>query len=272
MEWLNLHASVLDSPEVVGAEPTDRATWLFLLRYCAGQENGGVIAGCASWGDRKWQQLVRVTLVEVKRDSMLWRMVGQDLEVNFYPVDKQKEIEAKREAGRSTVAKRWDKQSCSANSSAISSATRSADTEGKGREGKGKEVGQKPIRAAVAAPTCDSEWLANLSSNPAYTGINVSAEFGRMQAWCAVNKKQATRRRFVNWLNRCERPMSAYTPHKPFKIDLPEPRGWQTWLAKQYPGNLVTQEGRPWASLDKVIQAEARNALGNFEQGIQKVS
>jgi len=43
--------------------------------------------------------------------------------------------------------------------------------------------------------------------------------------------------------------------------DLPEPQGWRVWLAKQYPGNLVTQEDRPWSSVDKAIQAEARKAL-----------
>lgn len=44
--------------------------------------------------------------------------------------------------------------------------------------------------------------------------------------------------------------------------DLPEPQGWRTWLAKQYPGNLVTVENRPWSAVDKAIQAEARKALG----------
>lgn len=149
MEWLNLHSSVLDSPEVVGAEPTDRATWLFLLRYCIGQENGGVILDCQSWGDRKWQQLVRITLPEVKRVSTLWRMNGQDLEVNFYPIEKQKEIEAKREAGRSTVAKRWGKRNCSADSSAICSAH--TEGEGKGREGEQQSLNE--VSANVSKPT-----------------------------------------------------------------------------------------------------------------------
>ena len=41
MDWLNLHISVLDSPQVLRCDPVRRATWLFLLRYCISQENGG---------------------------------------------------------------------------------------------------------------------------------------------------------------------------------------------------------------------------------------
>ncbi len=161
MEWLNLHTSTLDSPEVIGAEPVDRATWLFLLRYCIAQENGGRIANCADWGDRKWQQLVRVTLAEVKKPSELWRFEGNDIAVNFYPVQRQREIEAKRKAGRDTVAKRWESRSAqatapadsSATSSADSSSKRSADTEGEGEgerkdKGKGKEM--RPDAPALA--------------------------------------------------------------------------------------------------------------------------
>ena len=163
MDWLNIHTSTLDSAEVIGAEPIERATWLFLLRYCTGQENGGVIKDCSDWGDRKWQQIVRVTQKEVKTPSALWSWAGADLHVNFYPIDKQREVESKRKAGRLTVEKRWGKQDMlpigsalssadssatssaitlakdgadsSACSSAISSASCSADTEGKGREG-----------------------------------------------------------------------------------------------------------------------------------------
>lgn len=147
MEWLNLHISTLDSHEVVGAEPVDRATWLFLLRYCIGQENRGVMTGCRNWGDGKWQQIVRVKLREVNRTTDLWRWEADDLHVNFYPDKKQAEVERKRQAGRDTAAKRWDKQPSSADSSATNSASGSADAEGKGREKEGK--GSEPVGAVV---------------------------------------------------------------------------------------------------------------------------
>lgn len=66
----------------------------------------------------------------------------------------------------------------------------------------------KTVRAEVSAPT-DEQWLTGLSLDPTYAGIDVKREFGKMSAWCATNKKQASRRRFVNWLNRVERPMGA---------------------------------------------------------------
>ena len=100
MDWLNLHTSILDSPQVLGAEPLDRATWLMLLRYCIGQENGGTISGCAAWKDRKWQQLARVTQAEVKRVSELWTWQGDDHFVWGYPLELELELRRLREIGR----------------------------------------------------------------------------------------------------------------------------------------------------------------------------
>lgn len=97
---------------------------------------------CADWGDRKWQQLVRVTKREVVEKCDLWKWDGENLSVNFYPAKLQQEIEAKRKAGRDTVAKRWGKlgSSCvsSGDSSMDRSANHSADTKGE-REGKERE-------------------------------------------------------------------------------------------------------------------------------------
>ncbi len=56
--------------------------------------------------------------------------------------------------------------------------------------------------AAVAAPASDFDWLYSLKANPAYVGINIDAEHGKMIAWCEVHRKQPTWRRLVNWLNR----------------------------------------------------------------------
>ena len=100
MEWLNIHASFLDSPHFVGSEPLDRATWLCLLRYCCGQENGGLITQAKAWGDRKWQQLVRVTKAEVERPSDLWKWDGDDLAITGYPNDMESYLRSKRAAGR----------------------------------------------------------------------------------------------------------------------------------------------------------------------------
>lgn len=100
MNWLNIETATLDSEKFIGSEPVARATWLCLLRYCAGQENGGVIIGCKTWGDRKWQQLARVTQQEVLGESPLWSWQGDDLYLWAYPADKETEVQHRRERAR----------------------------------------------------------------------------------------------------------------------------------------------------------------------------
>lgn len=100
MNWLNLNVQTLDSPQFIGSEPTDRATWLCLLRYCMGQENGGTIIDCADWKDRKWQQLVRITKDEIARESELWMWDGESVIVWGYPNDKESEVQERRERAK----------------------------------------------------------------------------------------------------------------------------------------------------------------------------
>ena len=73
-------------------------------------------------------------------------------------------------------------------------------------------VGKNAADAAPASNVSDEAWIESLKSNPAYAGIDVSREHAKMAQWCAVNRKQPTRRRFVNWLNRADKPMSGKAP------------------------------------------------------------
>ena len=43
-------------------------------------------------------------------------------------------------------------------------------------------------------------------------GIDVDAEILKAQKWCLANRKQLSRRRLVNWLNRVEKPMNLSRP------------------------------------------------------------
>lgn len=58
----------------------------------------------------------------------------------------------------------------------------------------------------------DEEWLKSLKANPAYSGLDVDICYHKMLAWCSTNGKKPTRRRFVNWLNREERPLQSKSP------------------------------------------------------------
>ena len=146
MHWLNIHTSTLDSAEFLCATPLEQATWLKLLRYCAGQENSGVIRGSSRWPDRHWQQLVRVKLRDVRRECGLWERDGDDLKVKFYPADKELEVQAKRRAGLSTYAKRHAQRT----------AEQGAQPPEKGRELKGTERKEKE-GGSLSLDSSDSE-------------------------------------------------------------------------------------------------------------------
>jgi hypothetical protein len=75
MKWLNFEVKTFRSTEFLGSEPTERATWIALLAYCADHENGGTIPSCRDWKDRRWQQLVGVTKAEVEAETELWQWV-----------------------------------------------------------------------------------------------------------------------------------------------------------------------------------------------------
>lgn len=217
MEWLNLHTSVLDSSAFIGSEPSARATWLCLLRYCIGQENGGKITGARTWGDRKWQQLVRVTLKEVQAESDLWTWDADSITVYMYPSDKEDEVRTRRENARKNGMAGGRPRLTNVATDVIThdkpTLVNSGKAEGNGMEGEWKENGmevEKKVRrrSPVGSPTDDKEWLVQLAANPAYQGIDVAREHAKMTVWAATRNVKATRRRFVNWLNRCEKPLT----------------------------------------------------------------
>lgn len=74
-------------------------------------------------------------------------------------------------------------------------------SESKVREGKEENVG----KTAVAVPTSLS--LEVLKADPAYQGIDVEREHAKATVWCKAHRKVLTERRFVNWLNRCDKPI-----------------------------------------------------------------
>ena len=100
MKYLNLEVGFLTSPEFVGADPVQRATWLCLLAHCVRQENGGVISGCDDWGDRRWGQTCGVTKEEVAMSCELYKVESGSVYVWGYPLAREMEMKAKREGGK----------------------------------------------------------------------------------------------------------------------------------------------------------------------------
>lgn len=83
---------------------------------------------------------------------------------------------------------------------ASSSSSSSSNTE----EERSHSLRSRSRRSSV----CDEDYLEELQRNPAYQALNVRALFHKMVAWCEVKRKQPTRARLVNWLNREDPPMN----------------------------------------------------------------
>lgn len=62
----------------------------------------------------------------------------------------------------------------------------------------------------------EEEFIAELKRNPAYQGIDIDREIGKLKAWLLTPKgrgKSMTRGRLVNWLNRVDQPLAAQNGH-----------------------------------------------------------
>ncbi len=147
MEWLNIHKSILDSQEMRMADPQDRGTWLLLMAYCIGQENGGTITGCGYWTEKLWLSIVGVAPSEIERPTTLWHRDGQSLIVAHYPKEKEQLVRNRREIGRLGGMSHSEAKAEAARANGLMRASQAKakqkpsnnPTEGKGREGKGKE-------------------------------------------------------------------------------------------------------------------------------------
>ena len=100
MDWINIHRTTLSTEEFLGCDPVQRATWLCLLAYCVDQENGGTICEAGAWGDRRWQQIIRITKAEAQDKCPLWSWDGLDLTVWAYPLEKEAIVQQRRGSGR----------------------------------------------------------------------------------------------------------------------------------------------------------------------------
>ena len=100
MRYLNILVSNLMSEEFIGSTPTNRATWLCLMRYCAVRENGGIIRDCGDWPNRKWVQICGVGKAEVEKPSKLWKRKNGKIVLKFYPKPQEKVTKILRKSGK----------------------------------------------------------------------------------------------------------------------------------------------------------------------------
>ena len=177
MEYINIPLYVIRSNEYIGADPTQRATWLSLIAWSCDQENMGRIAGARSWGDRRWMQSCGVMASEVAESCGLFRWDGDDLVISFYPADAQREIERKREIARANGRKGGRKptpepipetnvgsdvgtQPWIANEASLESEKKGKEKKGN-REGEITTVDSTPGEEAPAAPVLPAQSFPN---------------------------------------------------------------------------------------------------------------
>jgi hypothetical protein len=75
---------------------------------------------------------------------------------------------------------------------------------------KEKDKETETNKETEAEPKTEAEWLDELSRDPAFAGINVQQEHAKAIRWGKENRKQISRRRFINWLNRCDRQINSH--------------------------------------------------------------
>jgi len=193
MEWLNLKLADARSPQFIGSDPVERSTWLSVIVYRLDQENGGIIRGGALWKDRQWQQTCGVTVREVRRATKLLRIVGDDIHVMFYPVDKERIVKRNREIGRmGGLASGEARNEAKAEASALSKHEPIASTEGERKE---KENIHPPH--ARARPVDLVEALAYAASqSPPWDPASVRIWFGERDG---QNWEKASGQPITNW-------------------------------------------------------------------------
>lgn len=137
------------------------------------------------------------------------------------------------------------------------------------KEGRKEGIeGKKEGRAVGTAPASSADWLISLRSNRAYDGIDIDREHGKCLAWCAANKRTPSAKRFVNWLNKCDRPMGLQqsTPRAPAPAPLKEPIGWRQWFNQHHPDTPYSKGGalevETWAGMPRAWQEKIEAEIG----------
>lgn len=106
------------------------------------------------------------------------------------------------------------------------------------------------------AKLIDDEWLKELEANPSYAGIDIRRELGKAQAWAGVRNAGVTRMRFINWLNKVDRPItyngSGATSFAKLIPKAFEPAGWREWVKDN--ARDPSWADHPWSDLDSTAQ------------------
>ena len=110
-----------------------------------------------------------------------------------------------------------------------------------------EEAKLKPVRKV--SEMSDEEWILSLEQDPAMQGVDVRREIAKAQFWAKQNRRVATRRMLVNWLNKAERVVSLKAQGAQYATGLkppppPGPDGWRDWLDANMPDEDHSAHGQ----------------------------
>src|SRR5262245_43792267 len=200
--WLRLYCDILNSPKAQRLSGEDFKGWINLLALA--KEHGGLIPPLedVAFRLRTTEEEVR-RLVEVLVKCKLLDSDGENVAPhNWHRRQFEWDSSTERVKRFRNVSETLVETAPETDTEPETEPEQSrAETETRGKPR------QRPVQA-------DDEFLDGLQKNPAYSALNVRNCYQRMVAWCEVNNKQPSRRRFINWLNREDKPMTA-APKKP---------------------------------------------------------
>jgi hypothetical protein len=211
--WFRLYTGILDDPKVQRLPAEQFKGWINIL--CLAKENDGLLPSTEDTAFR-----LRISEAEAQRlvEELAKRGLLDTTEEGITPHNWDgRQFLSDEDPTAAIRARRYRHNKRSVTDGVTDGITDTvtrddtdaslhSETEQSRAETEAPTSRAKP--RSVRRPTvCDEDFLEELQQNPAYRALNVRALFHKMVAWCDVKRKQPTRARLVNWLNREDPPM-----------------------------------------------------------------
>ena len=103
--FITEHVNV-EGPEFSESDFEQIGAWVYLMTYCASQENGGRVQGAKGRKDAFFDRSLRVSRAILEQESQLWAWAGEDLLIHFYSLEAEQNYQKKRESGQKGGKKR----------------------------------------------------------------------------------------------------------------------------------------------------------------------
>ena len=100
MKYFITECVSVDGAEFSESDFQEVGAWVFLMNYCAGQENGGRVVGAKDRKDAFFDRSLKVPRYVLETESHLWKWEDADLIVQFYSTEAEDNYKKKRDAGK----------------------------------------------------------------------------------------------------------------------------------------------------------------------------